>query len=179
MDLFFGLSCDKTEGKNGSGRTAGGEDCMQEKTTTVQIVMPQHCNGYAKPRLFGGQIMAWIDVTGAVAARRYTQKAVTTVCIDNLNFLKPAYLNDTVVQEAVVTWTGNTSLEVRVDSLVERLDGARELINRAYVVFVALDGQDQASPVPRFIPETPEEIREYEAAEQRRKVRLGRQNRES
>ena len=73
---------------------------MTEKTTTVQIIMPQHCNGYAKPRLFGGQIMAWIDVIGAVAARRYTGKAVTTVSIDNLTFLKPAYLNDTVVQEA-------------------------------------------------------------------------------
>ena len=108
---------------------------MAEKTTTVQIVMPQHCNGYSNPRLFGGQIMAWIDVVGAVAARRYTGQAVTTVCIDNLTFLKPAFLNDTVVQEAVVTWTGNTSLEVRVDSLVERLDGSRELINRAYVVF--------------------------------------------
>ena len=61
-----------------------------EKTTNVQIVMPQHCNGYAKPRLFGGQMMAWIDVVAAVAARRYTQRAVTTVCIDNLTFLKPA-----------------------------------------------------------------------------------------
>ena len=69
---------------------------MTEKTTTVQIVMPQHCNGYAIPRLFGGQIMAWIDVIGAVAARRYTHAAVTTVCIDNLTFLKPAHLNDTV-----------------------------------------------------------------------------------
>ena len=69
---------------------------MAEKTTTVQIVMPQHCNGYARPRLLGGQIMAWIDVAGAVAARRYTHSAVTTVCIDNLNFLKPAYLNDPV-----------------------------------------------------------------------------------
>ena len=72
---------------------------MTEKTTTVQIIMPQHCNGYKKPRLFGGQMMAWIDVIGAVAARRYTGKAVTTVSIDNLTFLKPAYLNDTMVQE--------------------------------------------------------------------------------
>ena len=67
-------------------------------------------------------------MVGAVAARRYTGKAVTTVCVDNLTFLKPAYLNDTVVQEATVTWTGRTSLEVRVDSLVERLDGSRELM---------------------------------------------------
>lgn len=142
-----------------------------EKTTTVQIVMPQHCNGYAKPRLFGGQIMAWIDVVGAVAARRYTGKAVTTVCIDNLTFLKPAYLNDTVVQEAVVTWTGNTSLEVRVDSMVERLDGSRELINRAYAVFVALDDEDRPSAVLPLVPETEEEKELFREAENRRKIR--------
>ena len=145
-----------------------------KKTTAVQIVMPQHCNGYARPRLFGGQIMAWIDVVGAVAARRYAQKAVTTVCIDNLTFLKPAYLNDTIVQEAVVTWTGRTSLEVRVDSMVETLDGSRELINRAYVVFVALDDEDKPSSVPLFIPESEEEKTEYENAERRRQIRTGR-----
>jgi acyl-CoA hydrolase len=142
-----------------------------EKTTSVQIVMPQHCNGYKNPRLFGGQMMAWIDVIGAVAARRYTQKAVTTVCVDNLSFLKPAYLNDTVVQEAMVTWTGHTSLEVRVDSMVETLDGTRDLINRAYMVFVAIDDQDKPTEVPPFIPETEEEIREYQAAQIRKQVR--------
>ena len=147
---------------------------MPEKTTSVQIVLPQHCNGYAKPRLFGGQIMAWIDIVGAVAARRYTQRAVTTVCVDNLTFLKPAYLNDTVVQEAVVTWTGNTSLEVRVDSFVERLDGSREQVNRAYAVFVALDESDVPAHVPPFTPETDEEKAEYAAAQERRRIRLGR-----
>ena len=143
-----------------------------EKTTSVQIVMPQHCNGYAKPRLFGGQIMAWIDVVGAVAARRYTGCAVTTVCVDNLTFLKPAYLNDTVVQEAAVTWTGSTSLEVRVDSLVERLDGSRELVNRAYAVFVALDEEDRPTAVPPFEPRTEEERAEYENALIRRRNRM-------
>ena len=143
-----------------------------EKTTAVQIVMPQHCNGYKKPRLFGGQIMAWIDVVGAVAARRYTQRAVTTVCIDNLTFLKPAYLNDTIYQEAMITWTGRTSLEVRVDSMVERLDGSRELINRAYVVFVALDDQDRPTPVPPFVPETEDEKRAFEDAKKRKQIRL-------
>ena len=147
---------------------------MRDITTGVQIVMPQHCNGYRRPRLFGGQIMAWIDIVGAVAARRYTNSAVTTVCVDNLNFLSPAYLNDTVVQEAVVTWTGRTSLEVRVDSYVEKLDGSRERVNRAYVVFVALDEQDNPRPVPPFTPKTAAEVREYAAAEERRRIRLGR-----
>lgn len=147
---------------------------MTEITTSVQIVLPQHCNSYKKPRLFGGQIMEWIDIIGAVAARRYTQKAVTTVCVDNLNFLNPAYLNDTVVLEAMVTWTGRTSLEVRVDSFVEQLDGIRKPVNQAYLVYVALDEDDRPTDVPSFIPETEAEKREYEKALERREIRMKR-----
>ena len=149
---------------------------MHEKTTGVQIVLPQHCNGYATPRLFGGQLMAWIDVIAAVAARRFTRCAVTTVCVDHLSFLAPAYLNDTVVQEAAVTWSGRTSLEVRVDTYVERLDHSREPVNRAYLVFVAIDSEGQPQPVPAFEPETEEERREWEAARERRAARLARSN---
>lgn len=147
---------------------------MATVTTSVQIVMPQHCNGYKKPRLFGGQMMAWIDVTGAVAARRYANCAVTTVCMDHLNFIAPAYLNDTVVQEAWVTWTGRTSIEVRVDSFVEQLDGGRKLVNRAYAVYVALDEEDAPMEVPPLVPGTEEEQREYVAAVVRRQQRLQR-----
>ncbi len=147
---------------------------MRNITTSVEIVLRQHCNGYGRARLFGGQLMSWIDITGAVAARRYTKSNVTTVCVDHLTFLKPAYMGDTVVQEAYVTWTGKTSLEVRVDTFVEKLDGARELTNSAYVVYVALDEDDRPIPVPAFIPETEEEKAEYEAALERRRIRLGR-----
>ena len=147
---------------------------MREITTSVQIIFQQHCNGYRRPRLFGGQMVAWIDVIAAIAARRYAHAVVTTVCVDNLTFIRPAYLNDTLVQEAMVTWTGRTSMEVRVDSYVEKLDGTRELINRAYSVFVALDDDDKPTPVPPFVPETFEEKLEYAAAEERRKIRLAR-----
>ncbi len=144
---------------------------MAEITTGVQIVLPQHCNGYAKPRLFGGQMMAWIDIIGAVAARRFTHCAVTTVCIENLSFIAPAYLNDTITQDARVTWTGHTSLEVRVDSYVEHLDSTRTLVNRAYAVYVALDDDDRPTAVPAFTPETDEEREEYKAAIRRRELR--------
>lgn len=149
---------------------------QQNVTTSVQIVLPQHCNGYEHPRLFGGQIMAWIDVTGAVAARKYTRTNVTTVCVDNLSFMAAAHLNDVIVQEAVVTWTGNTSLEVRVDSYVERLNGSRYQVNRAYLVFVALGPDEKPVKVAHFTPQTPEETAEWEAAERRRTIRLGRIN---
>ena len=147
---------------------------MTEITTGVQIVLPQHCNGYERPRLFGGQLMAWIDIIGAVAARRFARSAVTTVCVDNLTFIGPAHLNDTVVQDARVTWAGRTSLEVRVDSYVEQLDGSRTLVNRAYAVYVALDENERPAPVPAFKPETEEERQEYEAAQRRRDIRLQR-----
>ncbi len=147
---------------------------MTEITTGVQIVLPQHCNGYERPRLFGGQLMAWIDIIGAVSARRFARSAVTTVCVDNLTFIGPAHLNDTVVQDARVTWAGRTSLEVRVDSYVEQLDGSRTLVNRAYAVYVALDENERPAPVPAFTPETEEERQEYEAAQRRRDIRLQR-----
>ena len=130
---------------------------MAPVTTAVHIVMPEQCNGYAQPRLFGGQLMAWIDIAGAVAARRWSHRAVTTACVDNLQFIAAAYLNDTIVQEARVTWSGRTSMEVRVDSYVERLTGERLHVNRAYAVFVALDEDENPAPVPPFTPETDEE----------------------
>ena len=144
---------------------------MSEVTTGVQIVLAQHCNGNEIPRLFGGQLMAWIDVIGAVAARRYSGRPVTTACIDNLSFLKPAYLNDIVSQEARVTWTGRTSMEVRVDTFVEH-DDKRDLCNRAYLVFVALDENERPAPVKEFIPQTEEEEAEYAAAVERKIARM-------
>ena len=147
---------------------------MSEITTAVQIVLPQHCNGYTKPRLFGGQLMSWIDIVGAVAARRYAKCAVTTVCVDNLNFLSPAYLNDTIVQEAFVTWTGTTSLEVRVDTYVEQIDLTRKRVNRAYLAFVAIDWEGRPTRVPPFEPQNEWEKQEYAAAIERRRIRLGR-----
>ena len=125
----------------------------------------------ASNRLFGGQIMAWIDIVGAVAARRYAKRVVTTACIDHLSFIAPAYLNDTLVQEARVTWTGRTSMEVRIDSFVEQMDGYRRLVNRAYAVYVALDDEGQPSPVPPFTPAMEEERQEYAAALKRREIR--------
>ena len=145
---------------------------MARITTSVHMVLASDCNGYKKARLFGGQLMSWIDVIGAVAAQRFTGTAVTTVCVDHLTFLNPAFLGDTIVQKAYVTWTGHTSLEVRVDTYVEKLDGERELTNQAYLVFVALDENDRPTPVPAFVPETEEEQEEYAAAELRRKTRL-------
>ncbi|MPN51957.1 hypothetical protein SDC9_199608 [bioreactor metagenome] len=65
-------------------------------------------------------------------------------------------------------------MEVRVDSYVEELDGERELINRAYSVFVALDENEQPAEVPQLILETQQEKDEWEAGKRRRELRVQR-----
>jgi acyl-CoA hydrolase len=144
-------------------------------TSQVQIIMPAYVNGVN--RLFGGQLMAWIDMVAAVEARRHTHRHVVTAAIDNLRFLGPAFLDETVRLDARVTWTGKTSLEVRVDSFVESLDGAERMINRAYLVFVALDGDGRPAPVIPFVPATEEGKGEWAGAEERRRIRLTLKNR--
>jgi acyl-CoA hydrolase len=138
-------------------------------TSHVQIIMPSHVNGVN--RLFGGQLMAWIDITAGVEARRHTRRHVVTAAVDNLTFLGPAFIDETVYLNAVVTWTGKTSLEIRVDSFAESLSGSERQINRAYLVFVALaDGKP--SPIPPFTPQTAVEKAEWGQAVERRERRL-------
>ncbi len=142
------------------------EDSMTE---TIHMVMPNHLNG--ANRLFGGILMQWIDETAGIVAMRHAQANVTTASVDNLKFIKGAYQNDLVVVRGKVTYVGRTSMEVRVDTYVESLDGIRRPINRAYFVMVAIDENDRPKPVPRLIVETPQEEAEWEAAKMRAEVR--------
>ena len=48
-------------------------------------------------------------------------------------------------------------MEVRVEAYVEYLTGERQLVNRAYLVFVAMDESDRPRPVEPFVPQTAEE----------------------
>jgi len=139
------------------------------RTEQIQILMPEHINGYH--RLFGGRLVEWIDVVAAVTARRHSGCNVTTVAIDNLQFQAPAHVNETVVLIGQITYVGRTSMEVRVDTYVEALNGRQTKINRAYLVMVALDENERPIEVPRLICETEEECAEWEAGERRNALR--------
>ena len=140
------------------------------RTTHVQIVMVSHVNGAY--RLFGGQLMEWIDVTAAVEARRHAFSDVTLAAVDPLEFLAPVKLNDTLVLQAEVTWTGRTSIEVRVETYVEHLTGEQSLVNRAYMLFVAVDADGRPIPVTPFIPRGVIQEQEWKNALLRREYRL-------
>lgn len=116
-------------------------DSMVEQVFQVR---PEHLNGAG--RLFGGQLMAWIDeVAGLVGIRHSNGDVITAV--------------------------GHTSMDVRVDTYIEDHRGIRRSINRAYLTLVAVDENDKPRPVPGLTLENESEQAEWLAGEKRRELR--------
>jgi len=141
----------------------------ESKVETFHIILPSDLNDSG--RLFGGSLMNWIDEVAGLVGRRHAQMNVTTGSVDNLKFLRGAYLRDIVVVSGKVTHVGNASMEVKVETFVESSSGERELINRAYLTMVGLDENDRPCRLPRLILETEEDKKEWERAENRRQIR--------
>jgi len=141
------------------------DSCSQQ----VHVLTMSNLNGYN--RLFGGQLLSWIDEVAAVVARRHSNANVTTASIDMLKFKKAAYANETVVLRGKITYTGNTSMEIEVKTYVEKLSGEKVLINEAYVIMVALDENEKPTKVPSLILETDEDKHNWVQALKRKEHR--------
>ena len=139
-------------------------------TEQIHVVIYPDINGFG--RLFGGQLLKWIDEVAGMVAKRHTRRNVITASVDSLSFLRGAYVKDTVVIIGKVTYVGNTSMEVKVDTYVEALSGERTPINHAYFTMVALDKNDRPVRVPRLELETEEEKEEWDKGEKRRELRM-------
>lgn len=130
------------------------------------ILMPDQANPYGTA--FGGVIVAWMDMTAAMAAQRHAGKEVVTVGIDSINFKAPINIGDHVVLKARVNYVGTTSMEVGVQ--VTREDprtGTQVVATTAYMTFVALDEDKKPSVITPIIVETEEEKQRYEDAKLR------------
>lgn len=138
-------------------------------TTQVQLLTQANLNGYS--RLFGGQLMSWMDIVAAVTARRHAGTNVTTARVQNLSFRAPARANDTLVLTGEVVYTGRTSMDIRVCCYLELLDGEQELINEAFFTMVALDEHEKPVMIPRLIIDSEEQQRLWDEAAERRKTR--------
>ncbi len=145
------------------------EDSLTEQQ---YLLTPGHLNHYG--RLFGGQLMMWIDEVAGIVARRHSNSLITTAAVDNLQFKGPAYMEQVVVLVGKITHVGRSSMEVRVDSYVEELDGTRRVINRAYLVEVAIDRDGKPIEVPDLILGTEVQKAEWEGAEKRKQLRIER-----
>jgi acyl-CoA hydrolase len=151
--------------------SAAGKPPRDSMVTMTEIVLPSHAN--ALGTIFGGRIVSWIDIAGAIAAGRHARRVVVTASIDALNFVAPVKVGHVVHIRATVNFAGRTSMEVgvRVDS-ENPVTGEMRHTATAYTTFVALDDHGKPTPVPPVLPETPEEKRRFEQAKVRRESRM-------
>jgi len=145
-------------------------------THMTEYVLPTHANVLGN--VFGGQIMAWLDLCAAICAQRHTHHTCVTVGIDDLSFEGPIRVGQVVRLVARVTATFRSSLEIHVDATGEDAKSGRTWpCVSAYLTFVAVDGDGRPVPVPPLERDTAKARRELRDAEERRARRLARRQR--
>ncbi|MDX1530683.1 MAG: acyl-CoA thioesterase, partial [Rhodothermales bacterium] len=136
-----------------------------------ELVLPNDTN--ALGNLMGGRLLHLMDICGAIAAMRHSNRVCVTASVDNVDFQRAIRLGEVVVLEAVVNRAFTTSLEAQIDVWAEdTTTGQRRTCNRAYYTFVAVDQNGRPIPIPPLEPETDEERARYEGAGRRRELRL-------
>jgi uncharacterized protein (TIGR00369 family) len=152
--------------------------CVAESRVTLSMIMnPEHANPLGN--VHGGVIMKLVDEASGLAAMRHARSPVVTVAIDSMTFEKPIYVGNLVILTAELTYTGRTSMEIRVSVTAEDpLTGTSVFTNLAYLVFVAIDKQGKPQPVPPLCFETAEEELRFKQAKERQDARKNRQRRE-
>jgi len=137
----------------------------------TELVLPSHTNAHGT--IFGGVVMSWIDIAGAIAAGRYARSAVVTVSVDHLHFMAPIRTGYAVIIRACVTFTGKTSMEVEVLVDSENIStGDSRRTTRAFLTYVAIDEFGRPKKVPAFTPQSDDGRKRLKEAEKRRSQRL-------
>ena len=148
-----------------------GKTVSASRTAIVQLMNPEHANNHGN--VHGGWIMKLIDEAGGLACMRHAQRRVVTVAVDMLTFRKPILLGNLVTVTAELSYVGRTSMEVEAQVVAENvIENTTIHTNTAYLVYVALDDQGRAVPVPSLIPETEAQRQRMEAGRQRQAERL-------
>ncbi len=140
-------------------------------TQMTEYVLPQHTN--ALGGVFGGQIMAWMDLCAAISAQRFSGRMAVTAFVDDLKFELPVRVGQVVRLEARVTATFRTSMEIEV--VIEGEDattGRRWPCVTGRLTFVAIDDDRKPTPIPPLLLDTPEVKASQAAGEARRGARL-------
>jgi acyl-CoA hydrolase len=139
---------------------------VESRMETRYIVMPQHANDYGI--LFGGTLVAWIDMLAAMVAQKHCGCEAVTVSIDRISFHEPIRIGHHVVLRASVNYVGSTSMEIGVQIIRENpYTGESVRATTAYLTFVGIDRDNRPVPIPKIIPQTPDEIRRFENAKLR------------
>ena len=138
---------------------------------STKVVLPNDTN--TQGNLFGGQLLAWMDLISSVSAHRHCKRVVVTASVNNVSFQKPIKHASILTLEAKVSRAFSSSMEVFVDVFVEdAITVVREKCNEAIYTFVAVDQNGGPIQVPELIPETEEEIKRFDGALRRKQLSL-------
>jgi acyl-CoA hydrolase len=145
----------------------------ESEVVMTQLILPSDANNLNSA--FGGKVMEWIDICGAVAAQRHCRQVVVTASIDDLHFHSPIRVGWIAQLRARVLAAFRTSMEVGVTVHAENpLTGERSLTTSALMTFVALNPDRSRAQVPPLKLETEEERVAAREAEERRAQRMAR-----
>lgn len=148
-----------------------GRKVSETQSDYAEICLPNDANTLGN--MLGGHVMHLVDLCGAIAAMRHARCAVVTAAIDQMTFLHPIRIGELVHLKSQVNRVFRTSMEVGVKVWVENFQcpGLRHT-SSAYLTFVALDRAGNRVVLPPVIPETEDEQRRFEEADERRAYRL-------
>lgn len=140
-------------------------------TEMAEYVLPQHANVYGS--VFGGQIMAWIDICAAICAQRHAARPCVTAFVDGLLFKRPVRVGQVVLLRAQVVATFRTSMEIEVVvSGEDTITGDRWPTVECLATFVAMGDDRKPTAIPPLLLETDADRNAQAAAEARRQARL-------
>lgn len=136
-----------------------------------EIIFPNDANAIGN--LFGGRLMQFIDLVGAIAACRHARSITVTASMDHLDFVAPVKVGELLILKASVNRAFKTSMEVGVKAMVEDVLGGSGMrhVASAYLTYVAVDMAGKKIDVPAVAPETDHQRRRYEDAANRRAMR--------
>ena len=142
----------------------------ESQSERSEIILPADSNSLGN--LFGGRLMQYIDLCGAMAANRHARSSVVTASMDHLDFVSPVKVGELLILKASVNRAYKTSMEVGVRAMVEDVRQKRlRHVSSAYLTYVAIGKDGKGIVVPQIMPETDHQRRRYTDAGRRRELR--------
>jgi len=123
---------------------------LPQKTCALRV-MPQPSDANVHGDVFGGWIMAQVDIAGSIPASRRANGRVATVAVNSFIFKQPVFVGDLLSFYADIVKTGTTSITVSVEVFAQRMSLTEELVKvtEATLTYVATDKDRR----PRKLPE--------------------------
>jgi acyl-CoA thioesterase YciA len=126
-------------------------DSLPEGSELVLRVMPMPADANANGDIFGGWIMAQVDIAGAVLPARIARGRIATVAVNSFVFKQPVSVGDLLSFYARVVRVGTTSITVHVEVFAERNPAAPQMakVTDANLTYVAIDGDGKPRAIPK------------------------------